>query len=389
MTRPSGISSHCPPSPLISALSAASRSVSWPRRWAIPVQLRHRTRRGERGQRRNRTAPVRRRRAGRRRSRRRLATPCTSRYESAVPDNGTQLLEDAEDGVGGLRAGRWPARDAHDPAARDRGREERHRVGQVGLDHPVPCGDLGRATPASGWPGCRRRRTPASRSIATVIATCGAEGTDSPVCTIVSPSVNARTGQQQPRDELRRPRGVDLDGAAGDRSGAAHRERQAVTVDVDAEPAQCVEQRRDRTGAGLFVAVEHDGLGGQRRDRRHESQHGARQAAVDGGTGGRVDVAADRQLGVVAVDADAEGAQRTDHQIGVPAAQRAADRRRALGGGQRGEHERPVGLRLRAGHRHRGVHRARRRRRLPVRHGSILPCRRVLPPWDVCAGDSR
>ena len=112
------------------------------------------------------------------------------------------------------------------------------------------------------------------------------------------PVGEGRTGQQQPGDELRRPRGVDLDGAAGDRSGAAHRERQAVAVDVDTEPAQCVQQRRDRAGAGLFVAVEQHGLGGQRRDGRDESQHRARKAAVDRGACGRVDPAADRQLGV-------------------------------------------------------------------------------------------
>src|SRR5687768_13876072 len=40
--------------------------------------------------------------------------------------------------------------------------------------------------------------TPASRSIDTVMATCGAEGTDSPVCTMVSPSVNAAPDSSSP-----------------------------------------------------------------------------------------------------------------------------------------------------------------------------------------------
>src|SRR5256885_2344428 len=40
--------------------------------------------------------------------------------------------------------------------------------------------------------------TPASRSIDTVIAMCGAEGSDSPVCTIVSPSVNAAPDNSRP-----------------------------------------------------------------------------------------------------------------------------------------------------------------------------------------------
>ena len=65
-----------------------------------------------------------------------------------------------------------------------------------------------------------------------------------------------RPGQQQTGDELRRRRRVDLDRPAGHRTGAAHRERQRVAVDVDAEAAQRVEQRRDGTGPGLLVAVE-------------------------------------------------------------------------------------------------------------------------------------
>ncbi len=40
--------------------------------------------------------------------------------------------------------------------------------------------------------------TPASRSIAMVIATCGADGTDSPVCTMVSPSVNDAPDSSSP-----------------------------------------------------------------------------------------------------------------------------------------------------------------------------------------------
>ena len=55
-------------------------------------------------------------------------------------------------------------------------------------------------------PGATRQRlaspsstsTPASRSIDTVIAICGADGTDSPVCTIVSPSANAAPDSSRP-----------------------------------------------------------------------------------------------------------------------------------------------------------------------------------------------
>ena len=126
--------------------------------------------------------------------------------------------------------------------------------------------------------------TPASRSIDTVIATWGADGTDSPVCTIVSPSVNAAPGQQQTGDELRRRRRVDLHSAAGNRSAAAHRERQAVAVDVHAEAAKRVQQRRDRPDAGLLVAVEPDGLRAHRRYRWQEAKHRAGQTAIHGGT---------------------------------------------------------------------------------------------------------
>src|SRR3954469_16791610 len=55
-------------------------------------------------------------------------------------------------------------------------------------------------------PGATRQRlawvsstsTPTSRSIDTVIATWGADGTDSPVCTIVNPSVNAAPDSRRP-----------------------------------------------------------------------------------------------------------------------------------------------------------------------------------------------
>ena len=78
------------------------------------------------------------------------------------------------------------------------------------------------------------------------------------------------SGQQQPGDELRRRRGVDLHRPAGDRSGAAHPERQAVAVDVDAQTAQRIQQRHDRADPGLLVTVERDGSQAQRRQRWDE-----------------------------------------------------------------------------------------------------------------------
>ena len=86
---------------------------------------------------------------------------------------------------------------------------------------------------------------------------------------------------------------------------------------------------------------------------------------------------------------DAERLQRADHQVGVAAAQRAADGRRPMRGGERGEHEGPVGLRLGARHRHGGVHGGRCRRGLPGAHGLYPALPVSVPPWDICVGDSR
>ena len=78
-------------------------------------------------------------------------------------------------------------------------------------------------------------------------------------------------------------------------------------------------------------------------------------------SGARGDRPADRQFVVRSVDPHTQRFQRTDHQVGVAAAQRPADGRDAAGGRrQRRQHQRPVGLRFRAGNRHRRVYRPRR-----------------------------
>jgi hypothetical protein len=48
--------------------------------------------------------------------------------------------------------------------------------------------------------------------------------------------------------------------------------------------------------------------------------------------------------GAVAVEGQAQRAQRADHQVGIATAKRTAQRRRSLRGGQRREYERAVGL---------------------------------------------
>ena len=199
--------------------------------------------------------------------------------------NGIQLPKDAQNRLGGLDAGRRPAGDANRARA-DHGRgDERDGIGQVRFDVPVPRRDD--AGPHLPTVGCRvvdvhaglaqhrhrhgdvRRR----RQRRTAVLHGQAVG-------------ERRAGEQQAGDELRRRRGVDVHSPAGDRSGAAHPERQAVAVDVDAQAAQRIQQRRDRPDPGLLVAVEGDRRQTQRRQRRDETQHRAGQAAVDAGSGG-------------------------------------------------------------------------------------------------------
>ena len=90
--------------------------------------------------------------------------------------------------------------------------------------------------------------------------------------------------------------------AAGDFTAAAHAERQPGAVDLDTESAQRLEQRGDRPGPGLLIAVELDDGGAQRGQRRHEPQHRSGQAAVDTGRGAGVQRPADGQLRSLAVD---------------------------------------------------------------------------------------
>ena len=261
---------------------------------------------------------------------------------------------------------RWPPRDAHDPSAGDRGGEERHRVGQVGLDHPVPRTRSGRGTRASGWPGCRRRRRP-HREASPPSSPHAAPTAPTRRCArSVSPSANAAPDSSSPETNC-----DDADASISTVPPATA--PLPRTENGRPSPSMSTPSPRNASSSGAIgraracsspsnttVSVPSAATGGTNRSTVPARPQSTRAS------GGRGDPAADRQLGVVAVDGDAEGAHRADHQVGVAAAQRAADGGRPLRGGQRREHERPVGLRLRAGHRHRGVHGARRRRCLPV-----------------------
>ena len=132
-----------------------------------------------------------------------------------------------------------------------------HRVGQVGLNHPVPRRDwAGETLPpvvlrvvdadarvAQHRHRHRRRAAPTA-----------------PTRRCARSSGRRRTPRRDsssPETNCDDARSVDLDRAAGHGLRPAHRERQAVAVDVHAEAAQRVEQWRDRAGPGLLVAVEH------------------------------------------------------------------------------------------------------------------------------------
>ena len=190
--------------------------------------------------------------------------------------------------------------------------------------------------------------------------------------------MNAAPGEQQSGDELRRRRRVDLDRAAGHRTGAAHRERQRRRRRHRHRDARSASSsgamgraRACSSPSNVTVVVPSAASGGTNRSTvpaRPQSTRGA---------GHRGDRAADASARCVAVDGpDAEGLQRADHQVGVAAAQRAADRRTNPAGGQRGQQQCAVGQRLRARHGDRRMDRARASTG-PARCSSLLASARA------------
>ena len=254
--------------------------------------------------------------------------------------------------VGRLHAHRRPTGDAHRAAADHGGGQERNRVGQVGFDVPVPRRDrAGADLPAVGRESSTS--TPASRSIDTVIATCGADGTD--VAGVHDRQAVGERGarQQQARRRTattptrrsrrcrRRPLRGRCTGTAGRRRRCRRRARAARPAAVRSGGPGPARRRRTVTDSVLSAAT-----GGTNRSTVPASP----QSMPAPGPGASV------PLTVSSVSSPStrrrpEGPQRADHQVGVAAAQRAADASMAPAvGGQRGQHQRAVGLRLRAGH---------------------------------------
>ena len=126
----------------------------------------------------------------------------------------------------------------------------------------------------------RRRRLraaspPSSRRAAPTAPT-------SPVWTTVSPSVNVAPDSSSPETNCDEADASISTVPPATEPVPCTRNGSASPSSAHAETAHRVEQGGDGPGPGLLVAVERDDLGAERGDRRHEAQHRARQAAVDG-----------------------------------------------------------------------------------------------------------
>ena len=353
---PSALSTTSPPSPVISVASAASRSVSWPRRWAMP-----RSRDG---------ASASAARAAR--TRRQLADVAQVDVDAraAGPRRVTVSppCRSVDVGRPSARAGRAARRRPASCRRASRGTVTRPPVTSAAarngaaLDRSGSTSDSRAAMHAGGDPPDvglgRRRPRPASRSTSTVISMCGRDGTG---CARRGaprrPRVRRAPASSSPETNCEEPEASMVTGAAGHDPVPLHRERQRPSsVDVGAEGAQRVEHRGHRALAGVRVAVEGHRAVGERGDRRQEPHDGAGQARVDrrrprSGPGCTQPVGRSCVASIV----DAEGAQRAGHQQRVAAAQRAATSGRPVG--ERGEDQCPVGHRLGPGQRDGGVDR--------------------------------
>ena len=215
-------------------------------------------------------------------------------------------------------------------------RSSRRRLGRV------------RAAPSR----CSRRTstsTPCSRRHATVISMWGSEGTGGPSWRTLDALVVRRAGEQQRGDELARRGGVD------DHLSAARRGRCPTTVNgsVPRPPSSTSTpsaRRASRTPAiGRVRACGSPSNATlplrEGRHRRDEAHHRAGQAAVDRRRRAASPGVTD-QSGPEVSTARAQRRQSRGHQLGVARPQRAAYDGGAVG--QRRQHQRAVGQRLRA-----------------------------------------
>ena len=242
ISRPSDSSVTRPPSPFSSVARAASRSVSWPRRWAIPVSRRRAVgHRGDGGDDRRQLpdlaevgvqAPQHGRTPDARGQRRRDA-PRTHR---------SQQVREPCAGLGGRRR---PVADGDLAAGHHRRGDERQGVGQVRLHHPVQRSDGSRshleapARPADARRGGddtvlgeHRHRHVEMRDRRAPDRSCSSR-----------PSVEPGRRQHQPADELAGRAGVDGRRAAAQRAATPDPNREPALVRLEVSPEGDAERR--------------------------------------------------------------------------------------------------------------------------------------------------
>ena len=88
-------------------------------------------------------------------------------------------------------------------------------------------------------------------------------------------------GQQQPRDELRRDRSVNLDLPAADRAADLDRQVAVVVADRHAQPAQRFEHHSHRAAQQRIAPLDDDGRGAERCQRGEEACRKPRFADIE------------------------------------------------------------------------------------------------------------
>ena len=283
ISRPSAVSSASPPSAVMLPTSAASRSVSWPRMWAIPRSLLGPSAKRASAAMVGVSSPT---------SCRSASIPASDPIPEPRPVTvrpRSSLITDApmSTRMSAMASPGWVVSVGHRGTVTSttgdrRGCQERRRVGQVRFDHRRPRRDrAGEHVPGVRLGVVDPHPDRAERRDGHPDVRLGGDG--GTVVHHPHPAFVGRAGQQEGGQELRRGGGVDPHRPATQRTAAAHGERQRVPVDVRSEVSQCREHGGHRTPAGGLVAVEVDPSVGRDRERGQEPHDGAGQPAVDGG----------------------------------------------------------------------------------------------------------
>ena len=234
----------------------------------------------------------------------------------------TALEQDVAQRVAGLGRALRPVGHGDASAGHHGGRDERRGVGQVRLDVQRRRRAAAPARPARRWVSASSTRTP-RRAASRRSSRCAADGSAAPSWRTSMPLAKRGAASSSAGDELRRQRGVDLDGAAGEPAApcTVNGSRPVAVVDDRAPRARSAVDDRFSGRSALGVAVEPHGAVGERGHRRQEAHHGAGHAAVDrGGPRERSGREPGRRP---VVDGHPERPRSAcDHQLRVAAAQR-------------------------------------------------------------------